>query len=119
MKRLLKNLVLHGFFVSFVLVAGNAYSSETRFPFVFHLVQVSLWEESLESGSIYYPPTYEQDGFTHGTSNPNKLLNVANHFLQDRVEQYWAQWVSLLCPSVDSKLLAEPVQFDTSNLRVI
>ena len=70
MKRLLKNLVLHGFFVSFVLVSGNAYSSETRFPFVFHLVQVSLWEESLESGSIYYPPTYEQDGFTHGTSNP-------------------------------------------------
>jgi len=88
MKRLLKNLVLHGFFVSFVLVSGNAYSSETRFPFVFHLVQVSLWKESLESGSIYYPPTYEQDGFTHGTSNPNKLLNVANHFYPG-VEGEW------------------------------
>ena len=29
------------------------------------------------------PPTYEQDGFTHGTANPQKLLQVANHFYKD------------------------------------
>ena len=80
MKRLLKGFLIPGLLVSFGLVASSVVSSETKFPYVFHLVQLTLWEESLESGSIYYPPTYTQDGFTHGTSNPDKLLNVANHF---------------------------------------
>jgi len=51
--------------------------------FVYHLVQADLWQDSVTSGSVYYPPTYEQDGFTHGTANPQKLLQVANHFYQD------------------------------------
>ena len=49
-------------------------------PFVFHLVQATLWDQNIASDGTYYPPTYEVDGFTHGTSNPQKLLNVANHF---------------------------------------
>ena len=49
-------------------------------PFVFHLAQTTLWDQNIESDGIYYPPNYEVDGFTHGTSNPQKLLNVANHF---------------------------------------
>lgn len=49
-------------------------------PYVFHLVQATLWNETVRQGGTYYPPTYEIDGFTHGTSNPHKLLNVANHF---------------------------------------
>jgi len=52
-------------------------------PFVFHLVQATLWDQNIASDGIYYPPTYEVDGFTHGTSNPQKLLNVANHFYPD------------------------------------
>ena len=52
-------------------------------PFVFHLVQATLWDQNIASDSTYYPPTYEVDGFTHGTSNPQKLLNVANHFYPD------------------------------------
>ncbi len=51
--------------------------------FVYHLVQASLWQQSIANNSVYYPPTYEQDGFTHGTANPQKLLQVANHFYQD------------------------------------
>ena len=70
MKALLKNIALTGFLMSLVFVSGNTYSSKKKFPYVFHLVQVSLWEESIEKGMVYYPPTYEQDGFTHGTSNP-------------------------------------------------
>lgn len=50
------------------------------FPYVFHMVQARLWDQVLADGSTYYPPTYEADGFTHGTSNPAKLMNVANHF---------------------------------------
>ena len=52
-------------------------------PFVFHLVQSTLWEETIQNDNTYYPPTYKIDGFTHGTSNPQKLLNVANHFYPD------------------------------------
>lgn len=55
----------------------------TEHPFVFHLVQATLWDETVSSSAVYYPPTYEVDGFTHGTSNPTKLLNVANHFYPD------------------------------------
>ena len=63
-------------------------SMHTDHPFVFHLVQASLWEETIESGGVYYPPTYDIDGFTHGTANPEKLLAVANHFYPD-VEGDW------------------------------
>ena len=51
--------------------------------FIYHLVQIPLWEKCKNEKSIYYPPTYESDGFTHATANPAKLLEVANHFYLD------------------------------------
>ena len=57
-------------------------------PYVFHLIQASLWNKAMDNNETYFPPTYEVDGFTHGTSNPDKLLNVANHFYPD-VEGDW------------------------------
>ena len=51
--------------------------------FVYHLVQADLWQQSVAQSTEYFPPTYKQDGFTHGTANPAKLLQVANHFYQD------------------------------------
>lgn len=50
--------------------------------FLFHLVQADLWSDAVANSAVYYPPTYKQDGFTHGTANPEKLLVVANHFYQ-------------------------------------
>ena len=53
-------------------------------PYVFHLVQAELWQATLaEQDNVYYPPTYDVDGFTHGTANPEKLLVVANHFYSE------------------------------------
>lgn len=49
---------------------------------IYHLALRSAWEQVVDSAAIYYPPTYEQDGFTHGTGNPDRLLEVANHFYQ-------------------------------------
>jgi hypothetical protein len=57
-------------------------------PFVFHLVQATLWDQTIASDGTYYPPTYEVDGFTHGNSNRQKLLTVANHFYPD-VPGHW------------------------------
>ena len=61
----------------------------SKHPFVFHLVQASLWNKADESGEAYFPPTYSQDGFTHGTSNPEKLLTVANHFYQEVIGDWY------------------------------
>ncbi len=52
-------------------------------PYLVHLVQAKLWEPAVNTDSSYFPPTYDQDGFTHATANPDLLLNVANHFYQD------------------------------------
>lgn len=54
-----------------------------KHPYLFHLVQADLWEAAVKGDTIYFPPTYEQDGFTHATANPDLLLNVANHFYTD------------------------------------
>lgn len=64
---------------------------------VYHLVQARLWHPVAESGGTYYPPTYEADGFIHGTANPDKLLNVANHFYRDVPGEWYC-----LCMTVDS-----------------
>lgn len=55
---------------------------------IYHLVQVPLWEECKRTGATYYPPTYEQDGFTHATADPSKLIGVANHFYKS-VQADW------------------------------
>ena len=52
-------------------------------PYIFHLIQADLWSRAKTSGDMYFPPTYETDGFTHATANPDMLLPVANHFYTD------------------------------------
>ncbi|MEM7282821.1 MAG: DUF952 domain-containing protein [Pseudomonadota bacterium] len=52
-------------------------------PYLYHLIQADLWYAALNEDSLYFPPTYAQDGFTHATANPELLLNVANHFYTD------------------------------------
>lgn len=63
--------------------ADLAHQTHTDHEFLYHLVQASLWADAVAAAKTYFPPTYEQDGFTHGTANPTKLLAVANHFYQD------------------------------------
>jgi uncharacterized protein (DUF952 family) len=61
---------------------------KSKHPFVFHLVQKSLWDDAVENNVTYFPPTYHQDGFTHATANPIYLTTIGNHFYQD-VEGDW------------------------------
>ena len=58
---------------------------------IFHLALAKDWTQATDQNRMYYPPTYQQDGFTHGTGNANKLLEVANHFYMDSV----GDWVCL------------------------
>ena len=64
-------------------MTGNQSEAHLEHPYLFHLVQKDLWEAAKTSGRTYFPPTYDQDGFTHATANPDLLLNVANHFYTD------------------------------------
>ncbi len=48
---------------------------------LYHMCQKSLWEEAVQSGTAYFPPTFEADGgFTHATAVPKRLIDTANHF---------------------------------------
>jgi uncharacterized protein (DUF952 family) len=73
------------FFSSLSFASTDDTTSEpmTKYPYIFHLVQKHLWEETLASNGTYYPPTYTQDEFTHATANPDFLLIIGNHFYKD------------------------------------
>ncbi|MBX2846996.1 MAG: DUF952 domain-containing protein [Acidiferrobacterales bacterium] len=58
-------------------------TAQLEHPYLYHLIQMDLWQAAVDNNANYYPPTYDQDGFTHATANPNLLLNVANHFYKD------------------------------------
>lgn len=62
---------------------GAAAPVHDAYKFVYHACQKQLWEECKAKGSVYYPPTYPDDGFTHATANPKYLLGVLNHFYKD------------------------------------
>ena len=47
---------------------------------IYHLALHNEWTAITKQGGTYFPPTYDQDGFTHGTGDADKLLEVANHF---------------------------------------
>jgi len=58
---------------------------------IFHLALADDWQRAVDSAGPYYPPTYDTDGFTHGTSDLPLLLTVANHFYADST----GDWVCL------------------------
>lgn len=66
----------------------RSHMNQAEPQFVYHLIEAARYEQTIAIGKTYYPPTYETDGFTHGTSNPEKLLGVANHFYRE-IEGDW------------------------------
>lgn len=76
---------------------ANTQEYVEKYPYIYHLVQKDLWNETLESDATYYPPTYSQDQFTHATANPAFLMTIGNHFYPD----VKGEWLCLRM-SVDS-----------------
>jgi len=58
---------------------------------LYHMCEKPRWEAAKKSGACYFPPTFDQDGFTHATAVPSRLVDTANHFYQDSTEE----WVCL------------------------
>jgi len=59
---------------------------------LYHMCEKRLWDAAKTAGAAYYPPTFEADGMTHATSDPVRLLTIANHFYTDRP----GDWVCLV-----------------------
>ena len=53
---------------------------KAKHPWLYHCAMKERWEEAKAAGKDYFPPTYEQDGFTHATADPTKLIGVLDHF---------------------------------------
>mmetsp|Transcript_32503 Transcript_32503/g.103642 ORF Transcript_32503/g.103642 Transcript_32503/m.103642 type:complete len:140 (+) Transcript_32503:29-448(+) len=62
-----------------------------KFPTVYHVAKV----RALEKAEVYYPETYAEDGFTHATAEPSKLLEVLNHFYKSEAGDYVCLGVSV------------------------
>ncbi|MEL6870454.1 MAG: DUF952 domain-containing protein [Pseudomonadota bacterium] len=54
---------------------------------IYHLVSADVWRD-IGVQDIYYPATYEQDGFVHATADPGLLLAVANNFYRSNPADY-------------------------------
>lgn len=54
---------------------------------------------------IYFPPTYDADGFIHASSDVLSLLPIANHF-------YTASKSDWICLKLSIPLLEVPVKFE-------
>jgi uncharacterized protein (DUF952 family)/mannose-6-phosphate isomerase-like protein (cupin superfamily) len=67
-------------------------NNKTLAKIVYHMCQKTLWEKHVASGTAYFPPTFDKDGyFTHATAVPSRLLETANHFYTSTE----GQWICL------------------------
>ena len=60
---------------------------------LYHLCEKSLYEEALKSQKAYFPPTFDQEKFTHTTSDPELLLPIANEFYQGIKGDFILLWI--------------------------
>ena len=74
---------------------------------IYHVVQVSVWEKAMSSGTMYLPPTYKQDGFIHATHDGNLLIDVLNYFYKDVTSDF-------MCLELDTSTLASPVRMEAA-----
>lgn len=85
-------------------LAKGAFAVVNDTTTLYHMCEVSRWEAV--GNKVYYPPTYEQDGFIHATADPSMLLTVANHFYKDSTDS----WICMeLNPSwLGARVVYEP-----------
>ena len=51
---------------------------------LYHMCNKAVLESQFSTeGALYFPPTYEADGFIHATGDPNFLLDVGTHFYKE------------------------------------
>mmetsp|Transcript_11592 Transcript_11592/g.17617 ORF Transcript_11592/g.17617 Transcript_11592/m.17617 type:complete len:145 (+) Transcript_11592:25-459(+) len=73
---------------------------------IYHMTERQDFESQVSRDQVYFPPTYEQDGFVHATAEPSFLLGVGNLFYKDKV----GDWICLEidCQKLKSRVVYEP-----------
>lgn len=61
---------------------ANIDTAEDKPEELYHMCLLQKWVEAKASGAAYFPPTFDEDGFTHATAVPSRLIETANHFYQ-------------------------------------
>lgn len=64
----------------FSVMDWGVYLARGAYKPIYHMCDETLFDEQMASKGVYYPPTYDMDGFIHATADPKLLLDVANHF---------------------------------------
>lgn len=71
---------------------------------MYHMCVKDEWHAAVESGTAYFPPTFEQDGRkTHASMHPDKLLDTANHFYKT-TSPASTEWI---CLELDPRYMLE------------
>lgn len=52
------------------------------FSTIYHITSAAVWQD-IGQDDIYFPPTFETDGFIHASAHEHLLLPIANHFHAD------------------------------------
>ena len=103
---------LHSQEASTSMIATNSTADTTveeESDTVYHMCQKSLWDEALDSGMAYFPPTFEQDGFfTHATADPARLVDTANHFYSATA----GDWICLEISKCALKIVGIDTRFE-------
>ena len=85
------------------LARGIPQSSHPKI--IYHMCIRQDFEDQTINNQLYFPPTYQQDGFIHATSDPSLLLSIGTYFYKnDRNE-----WI---CLEIDTNKLISPVKFE-------
>lgn len=49
----------------------------------YHICEVTNFQKQIAEKGVYYPPTYEQDGFVHCSGDPRQLIDIGNAFYKN------------------------------------
>lgn len=73
-------------------ISWDCYLAFGPYQKIYHMCEITLLEKAMNSPEkVYYPPTYQVDGFIHATEDPKLLVDVANHFYKSSKDS----WVCL------------------------
>jgi uncharacterized protein (DUF952 family) len=81
---------------------------------IYHVVQKSLWDDAQASGSNYFPPRYDIEGFIHATHDANLLLGVLNWKHPKHGFIYKKIAGTFMCLAIDTAVLTSPVKMEAA-----
>lgn len=81
---------------------------------IYHVVQKTLWDESIANGTHYFPPRYDIEGFMHATHDPSLLLGVLNWKHPQHGFIYKNIKGTFLCLAIDTTVLTSPVKMEAA-----